>query len=183
MITLTITGGAFRGRKIRAVPNEVTRYTPERVRLALFSILGQHCDIAACRFCDLCAGSGVVGIEALSRGATFAEFYDMSRLSVKTIIATVQEFGLKDRAQVYCRNLLTARGKPSLGAEVVFIDPPFHTEIAEKFFLTFANEPAWMLKNALLMIEYSRTVPDITGFVKIGEYRYGTVFLNLFRKE
>jgi len=180
---LTITGGTFRGRKVNAVPNEVTRYTPEKVRQALFSILRQYCDLESCRFCDLCAGSGIVGFEALSRGALYADFFDLSRLSAKTIIANANELGVKGRSRVYCRNLLISTGKLNLEAEVIFIDPPFNHAIAEKFFRAFSESPGLMMKNALLMIEYSQSVPEMTGFKKIDTYRYGTVYLNLFLKE
>jgi len=183
VMELMITGGTFRGRKVKVVPNEVTRYTPEKVRLALFSILGQYCDIESCGFCDLCAGSGIVGFEALSREALYTDFFDLSRSSVRTILGNANELRVKDRSRVYCRNLLTSIGRLNLEAEVIFIDPPFNREIAEKFFRAFSDSPNLMMKNALLMIEYNQTVPEITGFKKIDTYRYGTVYLNLFLKE
>jgi len=183
MIALTITGGEFKGRRIKALANEVTRYTSEKVRLACFSILKGHRDIATSHFADLCAGSGVVGIEALSRGAPFVEFYDLSRESEKAIATSLRELGVQDRARVYRRNLLISSRKLRLESEVVFIDPPFHDDIAQKFFQTFADSPNLMIKNALLMIEYRKSIPDITGFERLHRYRYGTVFLNLFRKE
>jgi len=95
---LRVIAGKARGRRLRTVPGDATRPVTDRVKEALFNILGG--DIHEASFLDLFAGTGSVGIEALSRGATFACFIDAHRLAVQTIRSNLAHTGLQEGAQV-----------------------------------------------------------------------------------
>lgn len=119
---LRIIGGSLRGRKLRFPPDAVIRPTPDRVRETLFNWLQPHLGGARCL--DLFAGSGALGLEALSRGAARVVFVDASRPAINALRATVEQFGvagaelLVDDAGHYLR-------APAGPFDVVFLDPPF----------------------------------------------------------
>ena len=96
---LRIIGGIARGRRIRSVPGDTTRPITDRVRQALFNIIGG--DISGASMLDLFAGTGSVGIEALSRGASKVVFVDVNRLPVQTVKENLRITGLEKGAEVH----------------------------------------------------------------------------------
>ena len=118
---MRVIGGEFRGRKLKAPPGDATRPIPDRLRESLFNILGPR--VVGCVFVDAYAGSGSVGIEALSRGAERAVFIDRGHHAVEAIRANLAALGLEERARVVQRS---ARAElPGLAADIVFAGPPF----------------------------------------------------------
>ena len=119
---LRIIGGALRGRKLRFPADVLIRPTPDRVRETLFNWLQPHIHGARCL--DLFAGSGALGLEALSRGAAHSVFVDASRSAISALRATVEQFGVTGAEFVVddAGHYLRAPGGPF---DVVFLDPPF----------------------------------------------------------
>ena len=122
-MSLRVIAGTARGMKLKPVPGNTTRPIMDRVKEALFSIVGS--DIQRANVLDLFAGTGSVGIEALSRGAAFAHFNDLDRQAVKTIHRNLTHTGFKLRARVTRRhaNDLIARG-PDRHFDFIFVAPP-----------------------------------------------------------
>lgn len=125
---LRIIGGTLRGRKLRFPADAVIRPTPDRVRETLFNWLSPYIHGARCL--DLFAGSGALGLEALSRGAARAVFVDASRSAISALKATAEQFGIAgaefvvDDAGHYLR-------APQGPFDVVFLDPPFDAGLLE----------------------------------------------------
>jgi 16S rRNA (guanine966-N2)-methyltransferase len=118
---MRIVAGTLGGRRLKAPPGRATRPTSDRVREALFSILG---DIENTRVLDLFAGSGALGIEALSRGAAEAVFVDTDPQAIATIRANLQALALT--ATVHKRDALAYVRSASDGPfDLVFLDPPY----------------------------------------------------------
>jgi 16S rRNA (guanine966-N2)-methyltransferase len=122
---MRVIGGEFRSRVLKSVPGLDTRPTPDRLREALFSILTPRIEGAV--FADLYAGTGAVGIEALSRGASRAIFVEQSREAVRVIRDNLASLQLTSRAQVRLARVRAVLAK--LEADVVFLDPPYALEI------------------------------------------------------
>lgn len=123
---MRVIGGEFRSRRLQTPRGDATRPTSDRLRETLFNVLGPAVDGA--RFLDLYAGSGAVGIEALSRGATFAGFVERGPAALAAIRANLATLGLGARALVESRTALAALGRLlELGEafEFVFLDPPY----------------------------------------------------------
>lgn len=121
---MRVIGGEFRSRVLKSVPGLDVRPTPDRLREALFNILAPR--IAGTVFADLYAGTGAVGIEALSRGASRAIFVEQNRAAVNVLRQNVKSLDLEARAQV-----LQGRATALLGgirADMVFLDPPYALE-------------------------------------------------------
>ena len=93
-MSLRITSGTLRNRRIRVSKHALMRPTAERVREALFSIISDH--IVGTTFLDACAGSGIVGLEALSRGAQSVSFVEQANLSFRMLKSNIQNLGLMD---------------------------------------------------------------------------------------
>jgi 16S rRNA (guanine966-N2)-methyltransferase len=119
-----IVAGEHRGRTLRTPPGATTRPTSDRVREALFSILGS---VDGLRVLDLYAGSGALGIEALSRGAASAAFVESDRAALDAIRANLAAIGREADAEVAARDALAwLRGaSPEPAFDLVFCDPPY----------------------------------------------------------
>jgi len=118
---MRVIGGEFRSRLLRSVPGLDTRPTPDRMRETLFNILALRIEGAS--FADLYAGTGAVGIEALSRGARSVLFVEASRAAVGVIRQNLKSLGAESRADVRQGKATLLADK--LEAEIVFLDPPY----------------------------------------------------------
>ncbi len=128
---MRIIAGKYRGRKLKSPPSLETRPTSDRLRETLFNILAPR--IKGARFLDLCAGSGAVGIEALSRGAAHATFVDLSRRMCELIEANLEPLELGDEelkvviagASEFLRRSLKTESQPF---DIIFYDPPYEAD-------------------------------------------------------
>ena len=118
---LRIIAGEFRSRMLKSVPGLDTRPTPDRLREALFNVLTPVIEDAV--FIDAYAGTGAVGIEALSRGAKRAIFVERSRGAVGIIRDNLAALGIADRAEVFTGKALPVLER--VKADIVFLDPPY----------------------------------------------------------
>jgi 16S rRNA (guanine966-N2)-methyltransferase len=135
-----VVGGEFGGRRL-AVPKDArVRPTADRVREAWMSILGEALQDA--RVLDLFAGSGALGLEALSRGAAAATFVELSPASLEALRANVAALGVTERATVHRGDALRFAGRLEAGAfDVAFADPPYTTDAAERLVALFRRAP------------------------------------------
>jgi 16S rRNA (guanine(966)-N(2))-methyltransferase RsmD len=121
---MRIIAGEFRSRRLRSIPGAATRPTPVRLRETLFDILAAR--IEGATFLDAYAGTGAVGIEALSRGAAHAVFLERSRAALEAIRQNLASLGLEARATVVAGPVLVTL--PKQHADIVFLDPPYDLE-------------------------------------------------------
>lgn len=130
---MRITGGEWKGRPVKTPPGRGTRPTPSRVREGLFNVLGDA--VVDRPFYDLFAGSGIVALEALSRGASRAIAVEHTRSAVRTLRDNVRRFECAERVEIVQHKLPgwlrsdDFRPEPPL---VVFVDPPYREGLAEK---------------------------------------------------
>jgi len=119
-----IIGGEFRSRRLKSLPGWATRPTPDRLRETLFDILGGQIENTV--FLDAYAGTGAVGIEALSRGAARAVFIERSRNATRVLRENLSSLGLEGRALVVPRTVTSSIAHHQ--ADIVFMDPPYDRE-------------------------------------------------------
>ena len=151
---LRIIAGKHGGRRIATPAGDFARPTSERVREALFSILESRRALADARVLDACAGSGALGLEALSRGAAHVTFFDTSRRALKVIadnIATLAEESATDVRQVDVTNPPQAVAACTL----VFLDAPYRSDVAERA-LPALLAAGWLADGALVVVESER---------------------------
>ena len=120
---MRIVGGELRSRLIRVPKTRDLRPSTEKIRGAIFSVLGA--DIKGARVADLFCGSGALGLEALSRGASFALFVDSSGPAISIAKRNVLELDLSSRAELCAMNVFRLRPKKLEGISIIFADPPY----------------------------------------------------------
>ena len=152
---IRIIGGEWRSRRLRFPAARDLRPTPDRVRETLFNWLGQT--VAGWRALDLFAGSGVLGFEALSRGAAWVGFVEQSPRVARAITASLEQLGAESgRYTVWTRDALKWLEQPALddGAiDLVFLDPPFRQPALLQQSLDRVAEAAWLARDARLFVE------------------------------
>lgn len=137
---MRVIAGEFRSRRLKSIPGEATRPTPDRLRETLFDILQTR--IEGATFLDAYAGTGAVGIEALSRGASHAFFMERNRAAVLAIRENLAALKIEPRATVVAGPVLLAL--PKYPAHIVFLDPPYdqEREYAAALEILAGNPPA-----------------------------------------
>jgi 16S rRNA (guanine(966)-N(2))-methyltransferase RsmD len=125
---MRIIAGLYKGRRLKTLEGMAVRPTSDRLRETLFNVLGPRLEGA--RFADLCAGSGAVGIEALSRGAAEVTFVELSRRAAAVIEENLRHCRIEEGAKVIARDLESAlRRLANAGAQfdLIFLDPPYQS--------------------------------------------------------
>src|SRR5579872_3568450 len=147
---LRIIGGAWRGRRLRFPPSPEIRPTPDRVRETLFNWLAPRVPGARCL--DLFAGSGALGLEALSRGAAHVTFVERDIAAVREISARLAEWGSHSASVDHADARKFLERPPAQPYDIVFLDPPFaSTLLAES--AARLEQGAWLAADALIYIE------------------------------
>ena len=146
---LRIIGGAWRGRKLRFPASAAIRPTPDRVRETLFNWLGAATQGAQCL--DLFAGSGALGLEALSRGAAHVTFVEQDAAAVRELRARLDEWHAGD-ARVERADALRYLAGAARPFDIVFLDPPFASGLLTRA-AALLEERHWLRDGALIYLE------------------------------
>jgi 16S rRNA (guanine966-N2)-methyltransferase len=195
VVRVRIVGGNLGGRVLRAPPGAATRPTSEKVREAVFDILGSHLSglsgpsgpsggsMAGAHVLDLFAGSGALGIEALSRGAAHVTFVDSARAALTAIRNNLRTLGVADRATVVAGDAVVhaARHAPAAPWRLVFVDPPYRSDLAAR--AVAALPPDHLAADAVVVIEHDRhnAPPDQVGsLLRTDQRRYGDTLISFF---
>ena len=179
---MRIVGGKYRHRLIVYPDDAVhTRPTKDRVREAIFSAIG---DITTARVLDLYAGSGAMGIEALSRGASFATFVDISPLAVKCIKENLTSLKVNDNEYEIIKNkdliaidYLKEKGQPF---DLIILDPPYQ-EGQYEMIIDKLSEVGLISKSAIIVMEANRSIKlENIDYQKNKEYHYGEIMVFIY---
>lgn len=177
--------GTARGRKLKAPRGMETRPTADRIKEALFNIIGSR--IVDINFLDLYAGTGAIGIEAISRGALRAVFVEKNPSAVKIIKENLEITGLTDRATIL--NLDVERAVEMLRAdglefEITFIDPPYRKDLV-RVSLEKLDRYKLAVPGGLVITESSKSdvLPDEVGALqRFRDQRYGDTVLTFYQR-
>ncbi|AVT30822.1 16S rRNA (guanine(966)-N(2))-methyltransferase RsmD [Plantactinospora sp. BC1] len=184
-----IVAGVLGGRRIAAPPGDRTRPTSDRVREALFSAIEATVDLTGARFADLYAGSGAVGLEALSRGAAQVLLVESDPRAARTIrenlaaLRSTPASPVAGTARLVTGKVAQVLGTPPEGGpyDVVFADPPYAVPDAELAVVQAAlRDQGWLAPDALLVIERSTRsgeVDWVQGITAQRSRRYGETTL------
>lgn len=162
---MRIVAGSARGRRLQTPSGNDVRPTTDRVREATFNALGSLGVVHAARVLDLFAGSGALGIEALSRGAAHVTFVDTSPAALAAVRANLASCDLGDQAEVVRADALTFLGRATDGFDLVLLDPPY----------AFDQWPELLaaVRGEVVVIESDRPIETGPGFSVQRERRYG----------
>ncbi|WP_075595430.1 16S rRNA (guanine(966)-N(2))-methyltransferase RsmD [Novacetimonas hansenii] len=186
---MRIVAGRFRGRALRAPPGRVTRPTADRVRQALFDML-MHAPWAGrdvmegAQVLDGFAGTGGLGLEALSRGAAAALFIESDRNALSALRDNIAACGAQPMAQVRAWNMtrLPPRGAaPPAG--LVFLDPPYGRDLPAAALATL-ERGGWIAPGALLIVETAADeIPPVAPERLLAQREHGAARLSVWRHE
>lgn len=174
-----ITGSA-RGRRLKTLEGVDVRPTTDKVKESLFSAL--QFDIEGRHVLDLFAGSGQLGIEALSRGAAQAVFVDRSKASVAVVKDNIRATGLEANAHVVLTDSLSFLRTTTQRFDLAFLDPPYGTGLLQQ---ALALLPPVMSEYGVIACEHpvDEAVPDAVGpFCQYRRYRFGKIAVTVYRK-
>ncbi len=155
---MRIVGGRFRGRILHAPKSQAIRPSADRLRESLFNILAHaYADpVSDARVLDLFAGTGALGLEAISRGAEFALFVDEGTEARALIRENIAALGLGGVTRIFRRNAAKlGPAHPLKAFSLVFLDPPYGQGLAERA-LVSASEGRWLASDALIVVEESK---------------------------
>lgn len=174
--------GTARGTNLKAPDGLSTRPTADKVKQAVFNII--QYEIAG-EVLDLFAGSGQLGIEALSRGASHAVFVDAGKPAIAVIRENLKMTHLEDRAEVVCRDYMTYLANCRKRFRIVFLDPPYAENYLENA-IKRISEIDILAEGAIIVSERPLGKPldeDFPGLVRSKDYHYGKTTVTLFRRE
>ena len=185
---LRVIAGTAKGRKLRSVPGDTTRPVTDRVKEALFNILGV--DVAGATFLDLFGGTGAIGIEALSRGADWVRFVDLHRQPVSTIRVNLKETGFEQQAQVLHMDAFKLlEQKPDAVFDYVYIAPPQYQDLWKRALLSLDENPGWLSEDAWVIVQiHPVEYEDLIAAGKLRNLRlfdqrkYGSTLLIFFER-
>jgi 16S rRNA (guanine966-N2)-methyltransferase len=187
-----ISSGRLKGRQVvtsrkifTSAEGDELRPTSSKVREAIFNILQAEIDQAM--FLDLYAGTGAVGLEALSRGAERVFFVESSQVRSKAIMGYLNKLGLEARAAVYqekAEAFLRRAMRAEMKFDVIFADPPYLSDEVEKI-LPYVGEYNILKDDGCMLVEhpFKKVLPEhIHDIKRIRNYKYGDTMITLYRK-
>lgn len=184
---MRIIAGEYRGRILKSPADSKTRPTSDRLRETLFNILNPKIGDET-RFLDLCAGTGAVGIEALSRGAQFATFLDKSRRACALIEENLDLLNIPEKqTEVVCNSAENFCGRRhQTGWDIIFYDPPYQTDYS--FVLSAVGQDAANILNehGLLIVEHhsKKLLPDALDDIRRWRIvKQGETHLSFYEKQ
>jgi 16S rRNA (guanine966-N2)-methyltransferase len=185
---MRIVGGKFKGHGLVGPASSATRPTSDRVRESLFNILAHGIDgfdLEGARVLDLFAGTGALGLEALSRGGRFCQFVDEGTEARGVIRRNADALGAIGLCKIWRRDA-TKLGPcaPQSPFDLVFVDPPYNKGLGEKALVSLMDG-GWLSTGAVVVLEESEkaVVGDVAGLTLIDERTYGDTVVRICRAD
>ena len=178
-MSLRVIAGTARGRKLKSVPGDTTRPVMDRVKEALFNILAD--DVIDSNWWDLFGGTGAIGIEALSRGASFVRFSDLNRAPIETIKENVEHCGFTDQAEVRRGDafaMLSAKADKSF--EYIYIAPPQYKEMWVEALKLVDKNMEWLTDDGTVIAQIDPTEYqkiELSNLVETEQRKYGSTLV------
>lgn len=181
---LRVVGGKAKGRKLRSVPGDTTRPVTDMVKEAVFNILGP--DIQDSSLLDLFAGTGAIGIEALSRGAAYVLFNDLNRLPVDTIRANLKTTELSG-GDVRCSDAFKLlESQPNRAFEYIYIAPPQYQSLWKRALLAVDANPAWLAQDGWVVVQINPIEMEPCELQTLEEFdrrKYGSTLVIFYQRK
>lgn len=181
---MRVIAGQAKGRKLRLVSGAGTRPITDRVKENLFNLL--QWDVPGSQFLDLFAGTGSVGIEALSRGAAGAVFLDVSREAISAIHANLVHCGLEDRASVCRTDAFTfLSNDPADSYDIIYVAPPQYQGMWVKALQALDRRPDWLSADGQVVVQIHPKEHEAITWVHlelVDQRTYGSTVLCFYER-
>lgn len=184
-MSLRVIAGKAKGRKLKSVPGDTTRPITDRVKESLFNIIAG--DVVDSNWWDVFAGTGAVGIEALSRGAASARFSDSNRAPIDTIKSNVEHCGFKAQAEIRRADAFAFLSSPPDRAfEYIYIAPPQYQEMWAKALELIDDNPDWLTQDGWVIAQIDPKEYKLLLLQALAEFeqrRYGSTLLVFYERK
>lgn len=178
-MSIRVIAGSAKGKQLKLVPGDSTRPIMDRVKEALFNIIGRNIYDAV--VCDLFAGTGSVGIEALSRGASHAWFYDLDRKAIETIHTNLALTKLADKASVRRADAFALlKQPPAAQFTLIYVAPPQYKGMWSKILPLLDQEAAWTPEGTTVITQIDPSEHQSLALKRLHLYderKYGNTLL------
>lgn len=178
-MSLRVIAGKARGRRLKSVPGETTRPITDRVKESLFNIIAG--DVVDSNWWDLFAGTGAVGIEALSRGAAFVRFTDANRAPIETIRSNVAHCGFQSQSDIRRADAFALLASPpDRQFEYIYIAPPQYQEMWARSLELLDDNMGWLAEDGWVIVQIHprESAPVVLEHLEeIDQRRYGSTLL------
>jgi len=178
-VSLRVIAGIARGRKLKSVPGDTTRPVMDRVKEALFNILAD--DVIDSNWWDLFGGTGAIGIEALSRGASFVRFSDLNSAPIETIKENVEHCGFEKQTEIRrgdAFSMLAAYANKQF--EYIYIAPPQYKKMWSTALKLIDDNMGWLTDNGTVIVQIDPTEYDnfeLKNLIEGDRRKYGSTLL------
>lgn len=180
---IRVISGSAKGRRLKLVPGDSTRPVMDRVKEALFNIIGR--DVQDSTWLDLFAGTGSIGIEALSRGGSKAVFVELAKPAIQTIQANLEVTRLQDKGVIRRGDVFEFLRSKTAGAfDFVYIAPPQYKGLWQKTLALLDENPAWTHPDSTIIVQIDPTELEelpLNRLEAFDQRRYGNTLLWFFR--
>ncbi len=181
---LRVVGGKAKGRKLRSVPGDTTRPVTDRVKEAVFNILGP--DIENASLLDLFSGTGAIGIEALSRGAAYVLMNDLNRLPVDTIRANLKSTELTGGEVKLSDAFRLLESRPARAFEYIYIAPPQYMGLWKKALQSVDAQINWLAEDGWVIVQINPVEFEDCELVNLEEFdrrKYGSTLVIFYQRK
>lgn len=186
-MTLRVIAGKAKGRKLKTVEGDTTRPITDRVKESLFNIIGG--DVVDSNWWDLFGGTGAVGIEALSRGASFVRFSDMNRAPIETIKSNVEHCGFSSQSEIRRADAFGyLAAQPDKKFEYIYIAPPQYKDMWSKALELLDENIEWLADDGWAIVqiaprEYRTSTPILHNLEEFEQRKYGSTLLIFYERK
>lgn len=181
---MRINTGLAKGRRLRSVPGSTTRPVTDRVKQAVFNILGD--DVQGSTWLDLFAGTGAIGIEALSRGAAHSTFLDTAPLAIRTIQQNLATTRLEAGAKVIRQDAFHyLRGLPNTRYDFIYVAPPQYQGLWDRAVLAIDLNPGWLAEDGAVIVQINPREHHelaLQTLELVDQRRYGATLLCFYER-
>lgn len=178
---IRIIGGIYKGRFLQVPNSNVTRPTMDKVRQAIFNVIYKKVENSIC--CDLFAGSGAMGLEAISRGCMKCYFIDKDKGTFFLMKDNIKSLNVeKEKYELFCGDYrVFIKRSSNIKFDILFLDPPYRMNINSNI-IKDMNEREMFNDEAIIVSEQENKNIEIDGFT-MKEYRYGAKHVAIYTKE
>jgi len=187
-MSLRVIAGKAKGHKLKTVDGKGTRPITDRVKENLFNILGS--DVEDSNWWDLFGGTGAVGIEALSRGATFIRYSEMSRSAIDVIRENLKHCKMDTQAEIRRGDAFTyLESTPDRAFDYIYIAPPQYKEMWLRALLAVDTNPGWLSEESWVIVQihpkefHGYEDVELKSIVKFDERKYGSTLLIFYERK
>ncbi|MGE0128281.1 MAG: 16S rRNA (guanine(966)-N(2))-methyltransferase RsmD [Blastocatellales bacterium] len=183
---MRVIAGIYKGRRLKTLEGSCVRPTSDRLRETIFNILAPR--IEGSRFADICAGSGAIGIEALSRGAEQVTFIESSLKAARVISENLRHCGVKAGYKVINRDAIRAAkyfASENMRFDIIYFDPPYGSDVYSPVMWQIANNDL-LAEDGIVIVEHRRQTPLLPNYDRLRLYRQvaqGESLLTFYRVE